>query len=53
MAVWVQVPLPGPFFERKAKLEQFPKDKTLVVLNKESIKPYLDYAINKYGKDFI
>lgn len=37
----------------KAKLEQFPKDKTLVILNKESIKPYLDYAINKYGKDFI
>lgn len=37
-----------------AKLEQFPRDKKLVMIDgiKEN-KPFLDYAISKYGKDFI
>lgn len=37
----------------KAKVEQFPKDKTLVVLYEDDMKPYLEYVVNKYGKDFI
>lgn len=37
----------------KAKVEQFPKDKTLLILYKTDMKPYLDYVVNKYGKDFI
>lgn len=37
----------------KAKVEQFPQDKTLVILYKDEMKPYLEYVVNKYGKDFI
>lgn len=36
----------------QAKLDQFPKDKNLIILDKETIKPYLEYAISKYGNDF-
>lgn len=36
-----------------AKVEQFPKDKTFVVLYKADMKPYLEYVVNKYGNDFI
>ena len=36
-----------------AKVEQFPKDKTLVILYKADMKPYLEYVVNKYGNDFI
>ena len=36
-----------------SKLEQFPNDKKLIIIEKEEIKPYLDYVISKYGKDFI
>lgn len=35
----------------KCKLEQF--DKPLVLLIDSTIQPYLDYAINKYGKNYI
>lgn len=34
------------------KIEQFPKELSLIVYDKIGIKPYLDYVINKYGKDF-
>lgn len=37
----------------KAKLEQFPQDKSLQVIGKNEIQKYLDYVIEKYGKDFI
>lgn len=37
----------------EAKLNQFPKDLNLIVLYKNDIKPYIDYCINKYGKNFI
>lgn len=37
-----------------AKLEYFPKEKTLIMIDgKQEIKLYLDYVIKKYGKDFI
>ena len=36
----------------KCKIEQFRKNHTLVVIDNDSIKPYLRYAINKYGQDF-
>jgi len=36
----------------QAKLNQFPKDKNLIIIDKETIKPYLEYAISKYGNDF-
>lgn len=35
-----------------AKVSQFPIEETLIVLDKKTIKPYLDYTIDKYGKDF-
>jgi hypothetical protein len=35
-----------------AKTEQFPKEHTLIIYDKNGIKPYLNYVINKYGKDF-
>ena len=35
-----------------AKLEQFPKELSLIIYDKIGIKPYLDYVINKYGKDY-
>lgn len=37
----------------QAKLNQFPKDKNLIIIDKETIKPYLEYTISKYGKDFV
>ena len=37
----------------KAKLEQFPKDKCLQVIGKNEIGKYLDYVVEKYGKNFI
>ena len=36
----------------KMKINQFPKDIKLIVLYYKEIKPYLDYVIEKYGKDF-
>ena len=33
-----------------AKVEYFQGD--LLVIDKHGIKPYLNYAVNKYGKDF-
>lgn len=36
-----------------SKLKQFPKDKVLEVIGADEIKMYLDYVINKYGKDFV
>jgi hypothetical protein len=35
----------------KSKVEQF-KHK-LIIINSDKIKPYIEYAVNKYGKDFI
>ena len=35
-----------------AKIEQFPKEHTLIIYDKNGIKPFLDYVIDKYGKDF-
>lgn len=37
----------------EAKFNQFPKNETLEVLMENEMKPYLDYVIEKYGKDFI
>ena len=34
------------------KLEQFPKDKTLIMIDKDSIYPYLKFARTSYGDDF-
>lgn len=36
----------------KAKVAQFPKDKVLHVIGKNQIQLYLDYVIDKYGKNF-
>lgn len=35
-----------------AKIEQFPKNMRLVVVDKKSIKFYIDYAIKNYGENF-
>ena len=35
-----------------AKVSQFPTEEILIVLDKKTIKPYLDYTMGKYGKDF-
>ena len=37
----------------KAKLEQFPEDKCLQVIGKNEIGKYLNYVVEKYGKNFI
>lgn len=37
----------------QAKLNQFPKTEKLKIIGKNEIKPYLEYVVNKYGKDFI
>lgn len=37
----------------EAKLNQFPKDKNLIVISEKEIQPYLKYVIDKYGKNFI
>ena len=48
------VEIKGYWSERwQAKLDQFPKEEKLTVLTKKEIKPYLDYVIESYGKDFI
>lgn len=36
----------------QAKCEQFPRDKHLKLLMKNEMKPYLDYVIKVYGKNF-
>lgn len=36
----------------QSKLQQFPSNKKLIVINKKTIKPYLDYVIQKYGENF-
>lgn len=36
----------------RAKIQQFPKDKSLIVYDKEDIKIYLSYVEQKYGKNF-
>lgn len=36
----------------KAKLNSLPNNVNIIVLNEKSIKPYIQYVINKYGKDF-
>lgn len=35
-----------------AKIEQFPKETSLLIYDKSAIKPFIDYAVKKYGKDF-
>lgn len=35
-----------------AKVSQFPKEFSLLIYDKSGIKPYLDYVVDKYGKDF-
>lgn len=37
----------------QAKLDQFPKNKTIEVIDKFTIAPYLEYAIQHYGENFI
>lgn len=37
----------------KAKVDQFPDTEQLVVLDKNGIQPYLAYATETYGKDFV
>lgn len=37
--------------QNKIKIDSF--NGTLIVLGKEEIKPYLEYAVQKYGKDYI
>lgn len=37
----------------EAKITQFPTDKTLFVIDSNKVFPYLSYAINMYGKDFV
>lgn len=39
--------------EWKAKLSQFPEDRKLVVIGKSQIVPYIDYAVSKYGRNYI
>lgn len=39
--------------EWKAKLSQFPEDRKIVVIGKSQIVPYIDYAVSKYGKNYI
>lgn len=38
--------------EYRAKLESFPKDRKLITLYKNEMKVYLDYVMDKFGKDF-
>lgn len=43
----------GRYFDPvEAKLSQFPKDKTLILIDKNKIQKYVSYAKNTYGKDF-
>lgn len=38
--------------QTREKIDAFPKNRTLLLIDKHSIKEYIDYAVNKYGKDF-
>ena len=37
----------------KNKIKQFPKDNKLIIIDENGIKKYINYAVSKYGKDFI
>lgn len=37
----------------EAKFNQFPKEETLEVIDKHTIKPYINYVEQKYGKNYI
>lgn len=37
----------------ECKWRDFPQDKKLSIVDTEKIRPYLDYMISTYGKDFI
>lgn len=37
----------------EAKIAWFPQDKKLIILDKYSIQPILNYVVQKYGKKFI
>ena len=44
----------GYFTEQtKAKLQAVPSEIKIKVIGKKEIQPYLNYVVNKYGKDFI
>ena len=48
------IEIKGWFSKRfKAKVKYFPKTEQLEILNNKDILPYLNYCINKYGKDFL
>ena len=38
--------------QTEEKINAFPKNRTLLLLDKHSIKDYLEYVVDKYGKDF-
>lgn len=35
-----------------AKIDQFPKDKILIIYDGKGIQPFLNYVVDKYGNDF-
>ena len=35
-----------------AKVEQFPKEFSLLIYDKSGMKPFIDYVVDKYGKNF-
>ena len=37
----------------EAKISCFPSDKKLVVISGKEIKPYINYCVNTYGKDYL
>ena len=38
--------------QTEEKIKAFPKNRTLLLLDKHNIKDYLEYVVDKYGKDF-
>ena len=38
--------------QTEEKINAFPKNRTLLLLDKHNIKEYLEYVVDKYGKDF-
>jgi hypothetical protein len=38
--------------QTEEKINAFPKNRTLLLLDKHNIKDYLEYVVDKYGKDF-
>lgn len=38
--------------QTEEKINAFPKNRTLLLIDKHNIKEYLDYVVYKYGKDF-